>query len=165
MYRIRLLGLATGIAFLLGVNLVYVGVQNLEKRDDRVRLSKLEVELGAKRSAMREMESWLKEMTLELSSSGFQIRTLQSKIESFNKKHPDGIPSELQADYAEAVEQHNALATEHNAAVAKYDALYADYSELIGQHNAIANQVETLEQRLGTTLYFLPLPKTVSFAR
>ncbi|NJO50207.1 MAG: hypothetical protein HC840_13055 [Leptolyngbyaceae cyanobacterium RM2_2_4] len=107
MFRIRLLGLVTAIAFLLGVNLVFVSVQNFDKRDDRVKLSNLEVELGAKRSAMQEMESWLKEMTLELSSSSFKVQTLQSKIATFDQDHPGGLPAYLQEEYAEAVEQHN----------------------------------------------------------
>ncbi|NJN57325.1 MAG: hypothetical protein HC879_07370 [Leptolyngbyaceae cyanobacterium SL_5_9] len=162
MFRIRLLGLVTAIAFLLGVNLVFVSVQNFDKRDDRVKLSNLEVELGAKRSAMQEMESWLKEMTLELSSSGFEVQTLQSKIAALDQDYPGGIPAYLQEEYTKAVEQHNQIATDHNAAVAKYDALYADYSELVNRYNAIAQQVDTLQEKLGETQYLLPIPRLLS---
>lgn len=162
MFRIRLLGLVTAIALLFGVNLVFVSVQNFDKRDDRVKLSNLEMELGAKRSTMQEMESWLKEMTLELSSSSFEIQTLQSKIAAFDQDYPDGIPSALQADYAEVVEQHNQMATDHNAAVEKYDALYAEYSNLVNQYNAIADQAEELQEELGKTRYLLPVPRIIS---
>ncbi|MBD2066638.1 hypothetical protein H6F93_03715 [Leptolyngbya sp. FACHB-671] len=162
MFRIRLLGLVTAIAFLFGVNLVFVSVQNFDKRDDRIKLSNLEVELGAKHSAMQEMESWLKEMTLELSSSSFEIQTLQSKITTFNQDYPDGIPASLQADYTKAVEQHNQMASDHNAAVAKYDSLYAEYSKLVNQYNAIAAQTEELQEELGKTRYLLPVPRIIS---
>lgn len=162
MFRIRLLGLVTAIAFLFGVNLVFVSVQNFDKRDDRIKLSNLEVELGAKRSAMQEMESWLKEMTLELSSSSFEIETLKSKIATFDQDYPDGIPAALQADYTDAVEQHNQMATDHNTAVEKYDALYAEYSKLVNQYNAIADQTEELQEELGKTRYLLPVPRIIS---
>lgn len=162
MFRIRLLGLVTAIAFLMGVNLVFVTVQNFDKRDDRVKLNNLEIELGAKRSAMQEMESWLKEMTLELSSSSFEIQTLQSKIAAFDQDYPDGIPAHLGEDYTQTVEQHNQMATDHNAAVAKYDALYAEYSQLLNQYNAIAQQTEALQEKLEKTQYLLPIPRVLS---
>ncbi|NJO50208.1 MAG: hypothetical protein HC840_13060 [Leptolyngbyaceae cyanobacterium RM2_2_4] len=54
------------------------------------------------------------------------------------------------------------IATDHNAAVAKYDALYADYSELVNRYNAIAQQVDTLQEQLGETRYLLPIPRLLS---
>lgn len=146
-------------AMLLEINFVFVGVQHFEKRGDRIKLSSLEIELGAKRSTMREMESWLEEITLELSSSSFEIRTLKSKIEALDQNYPAGIPVNFRAEYNQAVEQHNFLAVKHNAAVSKYDALYINYSEVVDQHNSLTNQVENLEKRLGRTVYFLPIER------
>lgn len=159
MFRIQLPRLVMVAALLLGVNFVFVGVQHFEKRGDRVKLSSLEIELGVKRSAMREMESWLEEMTLELSSSSFEIRTLKSRIEALDQKYPAGIPTNFRTEYDQAVEQHNLLAAQHNAAVSKYDALYISYSEIIDQHNVLTNQAENLEKRLGRTVYFLPVER------
>ena len=159
MFRIQLPRLVMVAALLLGINFVFVGVQHFEKRGDRVKLSSLEIELGVKRSAMREMESWLEEMTLELSSSSFEIRTLKSRIEALDQNYPAGIPINFRTEYDQAVEQYNSLAAQHNAAVSKYDALYISYSEIIGQHNVLTNQVENLEKRLGRTVYFLPVER------
>jgi hypothetical protein len=54
------------------------------------------------------------------------------------------------------------MATDHNAAVEKYDALYAEYSKLVSQYNAIAAQTEELQEELGKTRYLLPVPRTIS---
>jgi chromosome segregation ATPase len=127
---------------LILVVVALVGAHRLWHR--QVELLAAKEDLDDERRGIDAAEAELAALDRAIDASEARLRELDAEITVIERRHPAGIPASVHPDYSRLLARRNDAVDEHNALVARHDALRGSYTQRVDRHNARVEEANSL---------------------
>ena len=126
--------------------LVLLVIVGLKLRERQTVVAAADGDLTLERRGLAHAEGYVDDLDARIDDAVARVRELDTRVSSFEARHPDGIPAAERDDYDALLGRRNEVVSEHNDLIARRRAAVSEYTDSVGRHNARVEDANALAE-------------------